>query len=113
VEDFKALGIEIDRKTVQDDFRIVLLTNNLTYKSPAHYHDLLDVCTRVSYVKDTSFGMEGLIVDNLTGARVAENTNVWLDPVTGRPTSESREFRKLVEKAEGGDVEIHRPEVSA
>jgi acyl-CoA thioester hydrolase len=104
VEYFKALGIEIDRKTVRDDFRIVLLTNNLTYKRPAHYDDLLDVHTRVSYVKNTSFGMEGLIIDRDTGEAVAENTNVhvWLDPVTGRPTSISKEFRKLVEKVEGG-----------
>jgi acyl-CoA thioester hydrolase len=66
VEYFKTLGIEIDRKTVRDDFRIVLLTNNLTYKRPAHYDDLLDVHTRVSYVKNTSFGMEGLVVDSQT-----------------------------------------------
>jgi acyl-CoA thioester hydrolase len=115
VEYFKALGIEIDRQTVRDDFHIVIVTNNLTYKGPAHYDDLLDVYTRVSYVKNTSFGMEGLIVDGQTGATVAENTNahVWLDPATGRPTSISNQFRKLVEKVEGRDVEIHWPEVSA
>jgi acyl-CoA thioester hydrolase len=115
VEYFKALGIEIDRKTVRDDFRIVLLMNNLTYRKPAHYDDLLDVHIRVSYVKNTSFGMEGLIIDSRTEETVAENTNVhvWLDPVTGRPTSISSQFRKLVEKTEGKDVEIHWPEVSA
>jgi acyl-CoA thioester hydrolase len=115
VEYFKILGINIDRNTVRDDFRIVLITNNLTYKRPAHYDDLLDVYTRVSYVKNTSFGMEGLIVDNRTGQTMAENTNVhvWLDPGTRRPTRISDQFRKLVEKVEGGDVEIHRPEVSA
>jgi acyl-CoA thioester hydrolase len=115
VEYFKTLGVEIDRKTVRDDFRLVLVTNNLTYKRPAHYDDLLDVHTRVSYVKNTSFGMEGLIVDSQTGATVAENINVhvWLDPVTGRPTSITGRFRKLIEKVEGGGVEIHWPEVSA
>jgi acyl-CoA thioester hydrolase len=109
VEYFKTLGVEIDRQTVRDDFRIVLVTNNLTYKRPAHYDDLLEVHTRVSYVKNTSFGMEGLIVDSQTGAAVAENTNVhvWLDPVTGRPANISNQFRKLVENVEGGDVEIH------
>jgi acyl-CoA thioester hydrolase len=114
VEYFKTLGIEIDRKTVRDDFHIVLVTNNLAYKRPAHYDDLLEVHTRVSYVKNTSFGMEGLIVDSRTGETVAENTNVhvWLDPVAGRPTSISNQFRKLVENVEGGDVEIHWPEVS-
>jgi acyl-CoA thioester hydrolase len=114
VEYFKALGVEIDRQTVRDDFRIVLVTNNLTYKRPAHYDDLLEVHTRVSYVKNTSFGMEGLIVDSQTGAAVAENTNVhvWLDSATGRPANISNQFRKLVENVEGGDVEIHWPEVS-
>jgi acyl-CoA thioester hydrolase len=114
VEYFKTLGVEIDRQTVRNDFRIVLVTNNLTYKRPAHYDDLLEVYTRVSYVKNTSFGMEGLIVNGQTGATVAENTNahVWLDPVTGRPANISNQFRKLVENVEGGDVEIHWPEVS-
>jgi acyl-CoA thioesterase FadM len=58
--------------------------------------------------------MEGLIVDGQTGATVAENTNahVWLDPATSRPTSINNQFRKLVEKTEGKDVEIHWPEVS-
>lgn len=111
VEYFKRLGIQLDQRAVQDDFRVVLVTNNLTYKSPAHFDDLLDVHTRISFVKNTSFGMEGLMVDSQTGKVIAENTNVhvWLDPRTNKPMLISDGFRKLVEAIEDGNVQIHWP----
>jgi acyl-CoA thioester hydrolase len=111
VEYFKRLGIQLDQRAVQDDFRVVLVTNNLTYKSPAHFDDLLDVHTRISFVKNTSFGMEGLMVDSQTGKVIAENTNVhvWLDPRTDKPMLISDGFRKLVEAIEDGNVQIHWP----
>ena len=111
VEYFKRLGIHLNQRTVQNDFRVVLVTNHLTYKSPAYFDDLLDVHTRISYVKNTSFGMEGLMVDSQRGKVIAENTNVhvWLDPRTDKPMLINDGFRKLVEAIEGGDVQIHWP----
>jgi acyl-CoA thioester hydrolase len=111
VDYFKWLGIHLDQRTVQSDFHVVLVTNNLTYKSPAHFDDLLDVYTRITYVKNTSFGMEGLIVESQTGRVIAENTNVhvWLDPRTEQPVPISDRFRKLVQAAEGGNVQIQWP----
>ena len=115
VEYFKNLGIQLNHNSIQNEFRLVLVTNNLTYKSAVHFDDLLDVYTRISYVKNTSFGMEGLIIDGLTGKVVAENTNVhvWLDPRTDRPTFINGQFRKLVEKFEGSNAQVHWPTYSA
>ncbi len=114
VEYFKNLGIRLNYDSIQNEFRVVLATNNLTYMSAAHFDDLLDVYTRISYVKNTSFGMEGLLVNQETGNLVAENSNVhvWLDPRTDKPVMIGDSFRKLVQKREGESADIHWPSLS-
>ena len=115
VEYFKTLGISLNQNSILTEFRVVLATNNITYKAPAHFDDFLDIYTRVSYIKNTSFGMEGLILDHKTGKVVAENVNVhvWLNPRTDKPILISDEFRKLVQNLEGDHAEIHWPSYTA
>ncbi len=115
VEYFKNLGIQLSHDSIQNEYRVVLATNNITYEAAAHFDDLLDVCTRVSYVKNTSFGMEAVIIDSRTGKGVAENSNVhvWLDPRTDKPVVINDYFRKLVQQYEGSTAEIHWPTHSA
>ncbi len=114
VEYFKNLGIRLNHDSIQNEFRVVLATNNLTYMSAAHFDDLLDVYTRISYIKNTSFGMEGLLVNQEAGNLVAENSNVhvWLDPRTDKPMMIGDSFRKLVQKHEGENADIHWPLLS-
>ena len=114
VEYFKNLGLQLNHDSIQHEFRVVLATNNITYKAAAHFDDLLDIYTRITYVKNTSFGMEGLMTDSRTGKVVAENNNVhvWLDPRTEKPVLISDNFRKVVEKFEGSNAKIHWPAYS-
>jgi len=108
VEYFKNLGIPLNLHSIQNEFRVVLATNNLTYVSPARFDDLLDIYTRISFVKRSSFGMEGLIIHHETGKVIAENTNVhvWLDPTTNEPAPINYDFRSLVENFEGENAEM-------
>lgn len=108
LEYFKNLGIRIDHHTIQNEFRVVLATNNITYKLSAHYDDLIDIYTRISYVKNTSFGMEAVLIQHEAGHLLAENTNVhvWLDPRTNKPIPISDEFRRQIQRFEGENVLI-------
>jgi acyl-CoA thioester hydrolase len=113
VEYLKRIGAKVDLNAIQGKSKVVLVRNEIDYKSPAYFDELLNVYTRFSYIKNSSFAMEGLMekVDN--GQRVAFNVayHVWLDPATNRPTPVDDEFRKLVQRFEGADCEIHWPSV--
>jgi acyl-CoA thioester hydrolase len=111
VEYFKSLGIQFDHSSIQNEFRVVLATNNLTYRAAAHFDDVLDIYTRITYIKNSSFGMEAMMVHHDTGRVVAENENVhvWLDPRSDRPVRISDEFRKRVQAYEGENAAIDWP----
>jgi acyl-CoA thioester hydrolase len=115
IEYFKNLGIPLTHDSIQKDFRVVLATNDLIYRYPAHFDDLLTVYTRTSFIHNTSFGMEGCLIDSKTGRLIAENKNVhvWLDAAFHQPATISDYFRKLVQGFEGENVEIDWPSLSA
>ncbi len=108
IEYFKHLGIDINHDTIQNRFRVVLVRNEINYRSPARFDELLDIYTRITFIKNSSFGMEAYMEESKTKRLIAENVNVhvWLDPATNKSVSISDEFRKLVQKFEGNDVKI-------
>lgn len=108
VEYLKNLGVKIDVNSIQHDYKVVLVRNEINYKSPAQFDEVLSVNTRISYIRNTSFAFEAYMEKSETKRLVAENiaVHVWLDPKTNEPTIVSDDFRKLVEKFEGSNVEI-------
>ncbi len=108
IEYFKQLGIDINHDSIQNRFRVVLARNEINYRSPARFDELLDVYTRITFIKNSSFGMEAYMEESKTKRLIAENVNVhvWLNPATNKPVSISDQFRKLVQKFEGNDIEI-------
>ena len=105
------LGIKVDINTIQHDSKVVVARNEIDYRSPARFGEVIDVHTRISYVRDTSFAFEGFLEESTTKRLVAENVSVhvWLDHRTGRPLRVPDEFRKWVQKFEGSDALIHWP----
>ncbi|HEY4612925.1 MAG TPA: thioesterase family protein [Bacteroidota bacterium] len=108
IEYFKHLGLKVDMSSIQGSSKIVLVRNEIDYKLPARFDDLLTVYTRVAFIKNTSFGVEGILERAATGERIVENVayHVWLDPATDRPRHVPDEFRRQVQAFEGKDCEI-------
>lgn len=103
VEYLKNLGVKIDINSIQHDYKVVLVRNEINYKSPAVFDEILSIYTRVSYIRNTSFAFEAYMEESKTGRLVGENVavHVWLDPVNNVPTRVSDEFRRLVRDFEG------------
>lgn len=103
VEYLKNLGVKIDINSIQHDYKVVLVRNEINYKSSAVFDEILSIYTRVSYIRNTSFAFEAYMEESKTGRLVGENVavHVWLDPVNNVPTRVSDEFRRLVRDFEG------------
>ena len=110
IEYLKNLGIVINRDTIQNDSKVVLVRNEIDYRSPARFDDVLTVHTRISYIRNTSFCFEGMMMEQ-SGRPVAENVavHVWLDAKTGSPKTVSDGFRRKIQEFEGDGVAIVGP----
>ena len=108
IEYLKDLGAKVDIQSINGNSRVVLVRNEIDYKSPATFDQLLNVYTRTSNVRNTSFVMESMIENAQTGELVATNVayHVWLDSVSGTPMTVGNEFRKLIGAFEGRDCKI-------
>ena len=108
IEYLRQLGIRVDIKSIMGDSRVVVVRNELNYRSPAKFDDLLAVHTRISYIHDTSFAFEGLAERAGSSEAIAENVavHVWLSAATGAPMRVHDEFRGIVRGFEGETVTI-------
>jgi len=94
----KAVGAAVDLNSLNGPSKVVLVRNEIDYRSSARFDDELNVHTRIRKIGTTSFVMEGVIVRASDGIALAENVayHVWLDPANDRPTPIPPEFRALV-----------------
>lgn len=108
IEYLKQLGLKIDLNSIQNDSKVVLVRNEIDYKSSAQFDELLTIHTRISYIHNTSFAFEGIMETAAKQRLVAENiaVHVWLHPRTGEPMTVGDDFRRLIRQFEGGDVAI-------
>ncbi len=111
IEYLRNLGIKIELDSVRGDVRVVLVRNEVNYRSPARFDQLLNVYSRVSYIRNSSFAFEGLLEDAASGRPVADNIaiHVWLHPRTGEPLTVGDAFRKAVAGFEGENLAILGP----
>lgn len=111
IEYLKTLGAKFDLNAIKGESKVVLVRNEIDYKGPAHFDDLLDVYTRISFIKNSSFAIEGIMEKVNTKEPVSTNIafHVWLDPLENKPKPVPDEFRKMVQQFEGSDCEIFWP----
>jgi acyl-CoA thioester hydrolase len=109
------LGVDFDLAKMQRVSKPVIVRNEIDYKSPARFGELIDVHTRISFIRNSSFAFEGILEEARTKRLIAENVaiHVWLDHRTGKAQTVSDEFRRLVQSHEGKDVAIEWPTYSA
>ncbi len=105
------VGVKVDVNSIQHDSKVVVVRNEIDYRAPARFNDLLDVYTRISFIRDTSFAFEGLLENVETKLVVGENISfhVWMDHKTNRPMRIPDEFRSIIRKFEGDNALITMP----
>jgi|SRR5271169_5150062 len=114
MEYIKHVGVKIDLDSIKNGSKIVLVRNEINYRLSAKFDDVLNVYTRIIYIKNTSFAFEGIIENDSSKKIVGENisVHVWLNPKNGRPKTVSNEFRIKIHQFEGENVSIIHPVIS-
>jgi acyl-CoA thioester hydrolase len=104
------LGIPLDVHSVNNEFKVFVVRNEIDYRGPATVGQLLLVRTRISYIRRSSFVFEGILEDASTGNVLAENVSihVYVSPLTGQPAPVPEFFRQKVAKFEGPDAVIQQ-----
>jgi len=111
IEYLRQMGAKIDMNAIQGESKVVLVRNEIDYTAPAYFDDLLNVHTRMSFIKNSSFAMEGILEKSKTEELVSTNIafHVWLNPNTNKSKPVPDEFRRMVQQFEGSDCEIFWP----
>jgi acyl-CoA thioester hydrolase len=111
IEYLRQMGAKIDMNEIQGESKVVLVRNEIDYTTPAYFDDLLNVHTRMSFIKNSSFAMEGILERSKTLELVSTNIafHVWLNPNTNKSKPVPDEFRRMVQQYEGSDCEIFWP----
>jgi acyl-CoA thioester hydrolase len=109
VEYVRNLGIQLLPTGIFDDgVKINVKRNEINYESPAMVDDMLDIYTRISYIKNSSFCFEHLIYHNETGRLLVtqKSVQVNLNAVTNMPERLPDHLRKIIMDYEGDSLEI-------
>ena len=113
IEYLNTIGAKVDINTINNQSKVVLARNEIDYRVAAHFGDAINVFSRISSIKNTSFIFEGLLERESDGVTVAENVavHVWLNEKTNRPMPVPDDFRKLVQRYEGEHCSIQWPAI--
>jgi acyl-CoA thioester hydrolase len=113
IEYLNTIGAKVDINTINNESKVVLARNEIDYRTPARYGDTINVYSRISAIKNTSFIFEGLLERNSSGEIIAENVavHVWLNHKTNLPMPVPDDFRKLAQRFEGEDCIIQWPAI--
>ncbi len=96
--------LDVDSIAGRDSY-VLLARNEIDYRQPARFDEVLTVHTRISYIRNTSFAFEGFI-ESSSGSIKAENVaiHVWVDRKTGTAIRAGDNFRRIVGEFEGKDI---------
>ncbi|MCX7878593.1 MAG: acyl-CoA thioesterase [Ignavibacteria bacterium] len=99
VEYVRTLGIQLLPTGIFDNqFKINVKRNEINYESPAYLDDLLNVHTRISYIKNSSFCFDHIIMrpSDRTLIITQKSVQVNLNLKTGRPERLPDDIRKII-----------------
>ena len=105
IEYFRDLGIPIDRQSFVTKHRFVVVKTEIEYRMAAQFDDPYTVFTKVSFVKNSSFGFDHVIQhENGTILATAKSVLVHLNPATHQPERIPDSYRTLMVEFEGNNV---------
>jgi len=102
----KAAGLMPEGGIFSDGRLFFMVRNEINYRGHAHYDDELNIYTRISYIKNSSYGFEHLI-ENKRNEIIVDGTGVvvHVDPKSRKSTPLPEFFYEKV-KAFQGEVKI-------
>jgi acyl-CoA thioester hydrolase len=108
VEYLRGLGQSVLPDAMDNNIKVMIKKNEIVYHSPAKLDDLIDIYTRVSYIKKSSLGFEQVLLNHDSSELICtlNVVHVYLDPVNGEPVRIPDVYRKMFRDFEGGTLEL-------
>jgi acyl-CoA thioester hydrolase len=102
LEYIKAAGLMPEKGIFSDGKIFFMVRNEINYRSHAYYDDVLEVYSRISYIKNSSFGYDHLIVKQNTSEIIVEGKGVvvYVDPKTRKASPLPESFIERVKAFE-------------
>jgi len=102
LEYIKASGLMPEKGIFSDGKIFFMVRNEINYRSHAFYDDVLEVYSKISYIKNSSFGYDHLIVRQKTGEVIVDGKGVvvYVDPKTRKSTALPESFIEKVKAFE-------------
>ncbi len=91
-----------------NDIKINVKRNEINYESPAKLDELVDIYTRISYIKNSSFCFEHVLSNPATSHVYVtqKSVQVNLNLQTGQPERLPDNLRKIISDFEGDNLEL-------
>ena len=104
LEYVKQAGLVPDGGIFSDGKLFFMVRNEINYRGFSYFDDELDVYSRVSYIKNSSFGYDHLIVRKKTGEVIVDGKGVvvFVDPKSRKSAPLTEEFIERIKKFEPG-----------
>jgi acyl-CoA thioester hydrolase len=102
LEYIKATGLMPEKGIFSDGRIFFMVRNEINYHDLAYFDDVLDVYSKVSYIKNSSFGYDHLIVKQKTGEVIVDGKGVvvCVDSKTRKSTHITESFIEKVKQFE-------------
>jgi len=99
LEYVKAAGLISQGGIFSDGKLFFMVRNEINYRDHAFYDDELEVYSKISYIKNSSFGFDHIIVKKKTGQVIVDGKGVvvYVDPKTRKSTSLPEDFIEKVQ----------------
>ena len=104
LEYIKAAGLMPENGIFSDGRLFFMVRNEINYKDHAHYDDELEVYTKISYIKNSSFGFDHLVVKKKSGRIIVDGKGVivHVDPKTRKSINIEPDFIDKIKRFEPG-----------
>jgi len=102
LEYIKAAGLIPEGGIFSDGNLYFMVRNEINYLGHSYFDDELEVYSKVSYIKYSSFGYDHIIVRKKTGKIIADGKGVvvFVDPKTRKSTPLTDEFIEKIKRFE-------------
>lgn len=102
LEYIKAAGLMPEKGIFSDGRLFFMVRNEINYRDHAFYDDELDIYTKISYIKNSSFGFDHLIVKKKSGKIIVDGKGViaHVDPKTRKSVNLETDFIEKIKRFE-------------